>query len=184
MIQSTWSPQVAWPAEILLHLPDDGRRYELVDGVLVGEMMTAPQHGGICNRVGWALTNYVYQYGSQHAVVQNTLFDLTASGAIQRTVLALDVALMRGVATPPTIPVESPFLAVEVVSPSQTLQELRDKTQIYLAAGTDEVWIIDPATRTIEIWNSQGTMALGDQQALTSVILPGFSASVAWVLDG
>lgn len=184
MVAPTWATPAAWPAEMLLYLPDDGRRYELVKGVLVSEAMTAPKHGGICQRLGLELGIYARQQALAHAIVQNTLFDVTPAGAPQRTVLAPDIALMQGISEPEHVPVEAPFLAIEVVSPSQTLADLQDKVQYYLDVGTPEAWIIDPGTRVVEIVTLHSTVTLADTQAITSALLPGFRVAIAWLIDG
>lgn len=45
----------------------------------------------------------------------------------------------------------APFLCIEILSPDDTVVELRSKVQEYLALGVEHVWIIDPETRTGEI---------------------------------
>jgi len=66
------------------------------------------------------------------------------------------------------VPYETPPVAVEVVSESQTLVELALKAQTYRQAGVDEVWVVDHQSRTIEIWGVQGRATLTDAQTLTS----------------
>ena len=39
-------------------------------------------------------------------------------------------------------------------------------------------------SRNIEVWSAQGLTTLHDTQALTSALLPGFSAAVRFLLDG
>lgn len=120
------------------------------------------------------------------AFLQNSLFDLTPPGALHKTVLAPDIAILRQATlrSRKQIPTDPPLLAIEVVSPSQTLVELGVKAQFYRNAGVDEVWLIDQETRVIEIWNAQGTTTLTEAQTLTSALLPSFSLVVADVLDG
>jgi Uma2 family endonuclease len=48
---------------------------------------------------------------------------------------------------------EMPLLAVEVQSPSQGIQELIDKIEIYLNAGIQSCWLVTPATRSIAVFN-------------------------------
>ncbi len=67
------------------------------------------------------------------------------------------------------------MIAVEVVSPNQTLDEIRLKAAFYQSAGVDEIWMLDPNTRSAEMWNAQGQTQLTATQPLTSALLPGFS---------
>lgn len=188
--QPTWGDLFQMPtnitAEDLLRLPDDGARNELYEGTLVREEMTSAGHADLCHRLSVELGIYARTTGFPNRIRQNGLIDLTPPGAIRRTVLAPDLAIMRST-TPPSwdqIPKEPPLLAVEVVSPSQTLAELSMKAQFYRNAGVDEVWVIDHATRTIEIWNAGGMLTLMDGQTLTSSLLPGFSLDITGLLDG
>lgn len=45
----------------------------------------------------------------------------------------------------------APMIAVEVVSPGNSAEELRSKRKAYLTSGAAEVWIIYPATREMEV---------------------------------
>ncbi|MFN8529119.1 MAG: Uma2 family endonuclease [Anaerolineae bacterium] len=73
----------------------------------------------------------------------------------------------------------APDLAVEVLSPSNSEQEIRVKTVNYLAAGTI-VWIVDPALKRVEIYQA------GERVRLLSIddtidggaLLPGFALPV------
>lgn len=188
-INPLWGDVFAMPptttAEDLLHLPEDGHRYELYEGVLVREM-TFAGHADLCQRLGGELYLYARTTGFANRILQNGLFDLTPPGASTRTVLAPDLAILRTTTPPPwnAVPSDPPLLAVEVVSESQTLAELTLKAQVYRQAGVEEVWVIGHQTRVVEIWTAQGQTTLNDTQTLTSALLPGFSVSVRYLLDG
>jgi Uma2 family endonuclease len=171
-------------ADDLLRLPDDGGTHELYEGVLVREM-TSPEHGEICQRLGVELGIYARSTGFAGHVAQNALYDLTPPSSPTRVVLAPDLSIRRaGMPKTWSVPQEAPLVAVEVVSPSQTLAELALKAQAYRAAGVDEVWIVDASSRSVHLWNPQGTTTLSDTQTLTSPLLPDFSVDVRFLLDG
>jgi Uma2 family endonuclease len=75
----------------------------------------------------------------------------------------------------------SPILAVEVLSPNDTQEEINDKIDLYLQAGVALVWIINPYHRTIELFRP------GAEPQLVNVLqvlsgepeLPGFYVPVA-----
>jgi Uma2 family endonuclease len=52
----------------------------------------------------------------------------------------------------------APELCVEVVSPSNSRKELREKTDAYLAAGAEEVWIVYPQSKRCEFYGRQGPL--------------------------
>ena len=48
---------------------------------------------------------------------------------------------------------ELPLLAIEVLSPSQVIQELTSKIEVYLNAGIQSCWLVIPATCTVAVYN-------------------------------
>ncbi|MCG3199189.1 MAG: Uma2 family endonuclease [Candidatus Omnitrophica bacterium] len=50
----------------------------------------------------------------------------------------------------------APEIAVEVLSPSNTPAEIAHKTALYLQAGSEQVWIVDPEARSIEFIHRDG----------------------------
>jgi Uma2 family endonuclease len=53
-----------------------------------------------------------------------------------------------------------PVLAVEILSPSDTEEELNEKIDDYLAAGVALVWIVDPHDQTVTIYRAKTEPAL------------------------
>lgn len=187
-VRPTWgevSPAPpAMTADDLMRLEDDGFGYELYEGMLV-RTMTSPGHGDICQRLGFELGRYARTTGFPRRILQNTLFDLTPPGATARLVLAPGVAICRTNAPPVwNVPHETPLLAVEVVSGSQTLAELVHKAQLLRQAGVDDVWVVDYRSRTVQVSNAQGITTLDERQTLTSPLLLGFALAVRTLFDG
>ena len=50
----------------------------------------------------------------------------------------------------------APELVMEVLSPSNTVAEMRDKRKLYLENGSQEFWVVDPVQREIEVSTSDG----------------------------
>jgi Uma2 family endonuclease len=50
----------------------------------------------------------------------------------------------------------APEICIEVVSPSNSVKELREKTEAFLAAGAEEVWIVYPESRRWECYRNSG----------------------------
>ena len=71
-------------------------------------------------------------------------------------------------------------LVVEVLSPSNTVQEMARKRHEFFAAGTRLFWIVDPVDRTVAVYTSPDDMTLLDEtQTLTGGdVLPGFSLAI------
>jgi Uma2 family endonuclease len=73
-----------------------------------------------------------------------------------------------------------PDLAVEVTSPGDSVYEVDQKIQEYLAAGVSLVWEVNPELRTILIHRQDGTVTrLGENDEITGEnVLPGFRCRV------
>ncbi|HEX7052955.1 MAG TPA: Uma2 family endonuclease [Burkholderiales bacterium] len=52
----------------------------------------------------------------------------------------------------------APELCIEVVSPSSSVKELRDKTAAYLAGGAEEAWIVYPRSERCELFGKDGLL--------------------------
>jgi Uma2 family endonuclease len=69
-----------------------------------------------------------------------------------------------------------PTLVVEVRSPDQTMGELREKCRFYRRNGVDACWLIDPETRSAEVFDStRDGERFGGAAELSSEALPRFS---------
>lgn len=69
-----------------------------------------------------------------------------------------------------------PTLAVEVRSPGQTMDELRAKCRFYRRNGVGACWLIDPESRTVELFEGDaGAQPRGIEEELSCALLPGFS---------
>lgn len=102
------------------------------------------------------------------------------------TVRGPDVYFVRADRVPPegapdTFRDLAPDLAVEVVSPSETANEVREKVQDYLAAGTPLVVAIYPKTRELVAHTPDGLARTyrADEIFTAPAILPGFACRVA-----
>ena len=76
-----------------------------------------------------------------------------------------------------------PDLAVEILSPSNTLPELRRKAEVYLRHGTTLVWLVNPDEKTVEVWRMAGDEATSETIAPDGALsgenlLPGFSLAL------
>jgi Uma2 family endonuclease len=68
----------------------------------------------------------------------------------------------------------APDLAIEVVSPSNTIAEIARKVEIYLQHGTSEVWVVRPRQREIVIHHADATKTVvREDDVLSSPLFPG-----------
>ncbi|MGH7556734.1 MAG: Uma2 family endonuclease [Gemmatimonadota bacterium] len=165
-------------------LPDDGWRCELVRGEVVREPPAGYEHGRLANRILHLLTSFVEERGLGEVLASETGFVLFEEPP---TVRAPDAAFVAGGRIPSPAPPGygrlAPDLAVEVVSPSNTVADIHAKVMDYLDAGSRLVWVMDPSTRSVTAYRSRKRIRLlteGDELDGEDV-LPGFRMPLAEV---
>jgi Uma2 family endonuclease len=75
----------------------------------------------------------------------------------------------------------APEIAVEILSASNTRRAMQRKLSQFFASGCQLAWIIDPQTRTVEVWKSPAgpSRTLRESDALETALLPGFAYPIA-----
>lgn len=129
-------------------LPDDGRRHELIDGVLVVTPAPRPRHqallGNLYQELRQACPEALRVYFAPLDVV------LADDTVVQPDLLVAPL----GQFTDKELP-GAPLLAVEVLSPSTRLIDLRLKLARYEAAGCPAYWVLDPEAPSLRVWELQ-----------------------------
>lgn len=129
----------------LAGLPDDGRRFELIDGMLFVSPAPRPRHQGV---VGELLTRLRAVEPAGLRVMVGPL-DVRLDDA---TNLQPDLLVARtDDFAERDLPV-APLLAVEVLSPSTRLYDLHTKRAAYEAAGCASYWVVDPDEPSLTAW--------------------------------
>ncbi len=156
-----------------------GRLYELVDGVLVEKVM-AFYESSVASVLIQLLKNFLDQHPLGIVTGEAGMMRL-GSGLVRIP----DVSFLSWDQFPnrllPRDPIPSlyPDLAVEVLSASNTATEMARKCQDYFDAGSRLVWLVDPPSRTVEVYTAPGqSTVLNESQSVDgSPVLPGFALS-------
>jgi Uma2 family endonuclease len=169
-------------ADDLWALPDDGQRHELVKGELRTMAPSNSAHGGVVANLTAPLGVYVRSKKLGATLGAETGFIISRN---PDTVRAPDIAFVRANRIPAGGLPEKffpgpPDLAVEVVSPSDTVYEVEEKVEDWLAAGTTLVWIVNSRKRTVTIYASnQQPRVLNESDLLRGEdVIPGFEYPV------
>ena len=130
--------------------PEDGNRYELLDGVLLVTPAPRAVHQVVVNRLQYRLTQAV-----------GTTAHVVGPGAISvppRTQLQPDILVYPARFSPTTdwAKVDEHWLAVEVLSRSSRMYDREFKRDAYFALGVGEVWLVDMLERTVEVCRARG----------------------------
>ncbi len=172
-------------ADELLRLYSEGVRGELIRGVLCETMPTGQEHGEIAA----LLTAELVVFVRAQALGRITTSD--AGVWLERdpdTVREPDVAFFSAAKAPPGRRVTGysetvPDLVAEIASPSDSRREVHDKAHMWLSHGVRLVWVVQPETRSIDVYRpGEAVATLGDEDALDGLdVLPGFACEVSAV---
>jgi Uma2 family endonuclease len=139
-------------------LPDDGKRYELIDGELLVNPSPVPIHQTIALNIASAFREYFRKHGGGGVFVAP--LDIVVSDAI---VLEPDIIVIKhdraGIVGPKNI-VGPPHLLVEVLSGSTRRRDEVVKRGIYEQFGVDEYWIVDPDNELVRGYRRKGAAYL------------------------
>ncbi|HEU0116736.1 MAG TPA: Uma2 family endonuclease [Thermomicrobiales bacterium] len=172
-----------WTYDDLLVLPDDGRRYEIIEGTLYE--MTGPNGAHIltASNLIMLLLPLVQRAGGR---LVTAVADVFFSGA-DPVEPDIAVLLPGGAVIAPRGIEGAPDLIVEVMSPGNRAHDLLTKRGLYERGGVREYWLVDPTARTVEIltledgrYRSLGVAA--DDAPVASPLLAGepFAAGAAF----
>lgn len=138
-----------WTVDDLLDLPDDGNRYEVLDGELFVTPAPSLDHQRavsalsrlltdylVSNRVGEALISPADVTFSPRRLVQPDVFVIPFAEAGRKAARFTDVGRL--------------LLAVEILLPSTARADRVKKRRVYREEGVPEYWIVDLDARTIE----------------------------------
>ena len=128
--------------------PDDGKRYEIVDGDLCVTPSPSPVHQRISGRLQLQLERYFHERSlgevfdapvdlilANHDIVVPDLLVVSDPKLISR----------RGIEG-------RPLLIVEILSPSTRKRDREVKARRYAELGVEHYWIVDPETKRVECY--------------------------------
>lgn len=174
-------------AEELIRLPRGRVRHELVKGELLTMSPAGGEHGAIAGILAAVIVEFVKR--NRLGVV----FGAETGFLLERnpdTVRAPDVAFIhRGRMPSEGLPTGywpgPPDLAVEILSPGDSIREVDEKTAEWIRAGTQAVWVVSPRSKTVTVYSADGNIATFAANATFDggAILPGFSCLVADLFD-
>ncbi len=132
------------------HFPDDGNRYELLDGVLLVTPAPNQEHQVIAAR-------FIHLLSAGLGIGVRVV----GPGAVPRapkTQLEPDVLVYpaRFPASCPWSQITEHWLAIEIFSPGSRIYDREFKRDAYLRLGVREVWLVDRESRSVEISHTPG----------------------------
>jgi Uma2 family endonuclease len=143
-------PTTGWTVDMLETLPDDGRRYEIIEGELFVTPGPSYPHQRVLREL--LLRLHTYPVGSQDAEVIFSPADVRSGPrtSVQPDLFVLKKPVRPGAHGWPDL--ETLMLAVEILSPATARADRSVKRRLYQDRGIAEYWIVDVDARLIERW--------------------------------
>lgn len=170
--------------EEFLALPDEDVYYELVDGQAIAKVSPKFFHSTLQLALGLLIRAWCKGKGRvlpEWAILLKRqgkdwvpLPDLTYI-SYER----LPASWKRNEACPAI-----PELAIEIISPDQTIKQLENKAKDYLAAGVSRVWVVDPEVINIKVFLPDGSSQVyTDDTFIVDTLLPGLQITTKQVFE-
>ena len=163
--------------EYLATMTGEKPSLEFVNGEVFRKPMTKKDHQDVSKRIAAILFELEQRTRGYFAWETTTNFSENVDRRYRVPDLAYwagdrEVARDDNVYLPPT-------LAIEIRSEGQMLRDLREKCREYRSRGVDVCWLIDPARRTVEVFEAgREGESLPADGTLESPAVPGFSMAV------
>jgi Uma2 family endonuclease len=173
--------RVRWTSADLDLFPDDGKRYEIIDGDLIVTRAPRWSHQRVTGRLfsaldGWSQTTRLGEAAINPGIIftdeDNVIPDVVWASNERLDALMDEAEHLTG----------APELVVEVLSLGKK-DEQRDrqlKLKLYSQQGVQEYWIVDNTLQQVQVYRRDQAvltlaMTLQASDSLTSPLLPDFS---------
>jgi Uma2 family endonuclease len=175
-----------WTYEDYLELPDDGNRYEIIQGKLHMSPPPSTFHQTVSRRIQFVLyqleqkgAGFIFNapVGLKFDDVSHVEPDLVYLTAQQKHLIEKN--FING----------PPHLVVEILSPSTASKDRTLKLNLYAGAGVPYYWIVDPSARTFEAYELRDGFysvkaALDSKQTYVAAEVEGVSLDLTEVFQG
>jgi Uma2 family endonuclease len=150
-------------------IPNDGNRYEILDGELYVTPAPVPRHQRVLQNLFRILDTHVRHYGIGEVLIAPIDVILSPTTVAQPDLLFIrsgrdSIVTERAVEG-------APDLVVEVLSPWSIRQDRTIKAGLYARFAVPSYWILDPAERVFEAYTLDGEAYRLSSRATASAIV-------------
>jgi Uma2 family endonuclease len=176
-----------WTDDELLALHSgDGRKHELWYGKIVTMPPAGGEHGDVTVRLASALATFVYDHKLGRVYDGQTGFRLSLDFCF-----APDLSYVSKERIKIILPIKeklfhgAPDIAVEVLSPSDSITKTEEKIKLYLTHGTRLAWMLDLRNECVRVYREPGKFELLRPGRFLSgnAVVPGFRYAVAKLFE-
>ena len=165
-------------------LPEGETAYELVDGTAIAKVSPKSNHSFLQSALVGLIRTWCKgkgRAGTEWAVsLERNGRDWVPTPDVTYVSYSLLPRSWKANAACP-VPCE---LAIEIISPGQTMSEFEEKARNYLRAGVLRVWVIDPPEVSVTVFSSDGTQTLyTGNTKIIDTLLPGLELSTQLIFE-
>lgn len=142
-----------WTADMVRALPDDGKRYEVIDGELFVTPAPSWEHQAASKALFLRLHSYVSAHALGAVFYAPADVEFSAERMVEPDLFV--VPLIEGRSPRSWEEAGRLLLAVEILSPGTARADRLVKRRLYQRPGVPEYWIIDVAARLVERWRPE-----------------------------
>src|SRR5439155_3642787 len=187
--KSNMSTALRFTSADLEVMPDDGKRYEVIDGELYVSKQPRYHHQYTCTEVSAQLRNWSKNTGRGRVIAAPGLIFAEDDDVAPDVIWISNERLVAALHEDGKLH-DAPELVIEVLSPGFA-NEKRDrdaKLKLYSRRGVDEYWIVDWLLRSVEVYRRENAAlhlmaTLRESDILQTPLLAGFSCEVASLFD-
>jgi Uma2 family endonuclease len=174
-----------WTSRDLELLPDDGNRYEVIDGELYVAKQPDWQHQLVCYQLGFLLG--VWNEQSEAGIVNQTPGIIFADDTnVVPDVIWISHERLEAVLHRDGKLHNAPELVIEVLSPGAEngRRDREVKLKLYSRHGVKEYWVVNWQEQNLEVYRRDDDLltlakTLNGNSTLESPLLPGFHCKVS-----
>jgi Uma2 family endonuclease len=167
-----------WTDAAFMALPDDGGCYEVVDGELVNMGNSGMEHGYIASILNIFVGGYVLSQKLGVICDSSTAFRMQSGNKRSPDFSFVSKSRLSGLKRPPKGFFDgAPDLAVEVISPGNTFEEIHAKLVEYFENGCQLAWVINPDEQSILVYHQPHPHKLLTLSDILDgeTVIPGFT---------
>jgi Uma2 family endonuclease len=180
------SSKSRWTDNELMSLPNDGRKYELIDGYLLMSPVCV-SHSWICTNIVYLLTNFVRRRKLGRVYDSSLGCRLSSKVVLSPDVSFVSNARLKEIMVSPEKFLQgAPDLVVEVLSPGDRRKIIEGKIEKYFQHGARLAWIVDPKKQKVTVHRPDSAVKVVGLEAILTGgdVLPCFKCKLREILLG
>jgi Uma2 family endonuclease len=180
-----YSAKPHWTDKELMALPNDGRKYELIEGRLLMSPVVE-NHGSLCMKLGALLWNHVTRRSLGKVYDSSTGFRLSPEIMLSPDIsFVSNKRLEKILVSPDKFLQGAPDLVVEVLSPSDRMKHINLKLDQYFDHETRLAWLVDWKKQEVTIHAPDRVTKLSnlDQVLTGGEVLPAFRCKLSKIFS-